>query len=81
MLFNYFSYISRNINVVSYKIMKLSQNGVNLIKNLEGYREKPYKCSAGKLTIGYGHTNKVYEGQRITKEQADNFLKEDVKKI
>ena len=61
--------------------MKLSQNGVNLIKNFEGYREKAYKCSAGKLTIGYGHTDGVYEGQRITKEQADNFLKEDVKNL
>ena len=61
--------------------MKLSQNGINLIKNLEGYREKSYKCSAGKLTIGYGHTDGVYEDQKITKEQADNFLKKDVEKF
>ena len=61
--------------------MKLSQNGVNLIKNFEGYREKAYKCSAGKLTIGYGHTDGVYEDQTITKEQAENFLKKDVEKF
>ena len=61
--------------------MKLSQNGINLIKNLEGYREKSYKCSAGKLTIGYGHTDGVYEDQKITKGQADNFLKKDVEKF
>ena len=61
--------------------MKLSQNGINLIKNLEGYREKSYKCSAGKLTIGYGHTDGVYEDQKITKEQAENFLKKDVEEF
>ena len=45
------------------------------------YREKAYKCSAGKLTIGYGHTDGVYEDQKITKEQAENFLKKDVEEF
>lgn len=30
-------------------------NLVDLIKEDEGLRLKPYRCTAGKLTIGYGH--------------------------
>lgn len=29
-------------------------NLVQMTKSFEGFRKKPYKCSAGKLTIGYG---------------------------
>ena len=36
--------------------MRISQRGVNLIKIFEGFRAKPYLCSAGVATIGYGST-------------------------
>lgn len=39
----------------------------------------PYKDGGGVLTIGYGHTKGVYNGQNITVAQAEAFLKEDVK--
>ena len=35
--------------------MKTSQVGINLIKHYEGFYSKPYRCPAGKWTIGYGH--------------------------
>lgn len=35
--------------------MLLSNGGKKLIKNAEGLRLQAYFCSAGKLTIGYGH--------------------------
>lgn len=35
--------------------MRTSDEGIRLIKHFEGYREKPYKCSAGFWTVGYGH--------------------------
>lgn len=38
------------------KITKTSQEGLNLIKSFEGLRLKPYLCSAGVPTIGYGAT-------------------------
>jgi len=45
--------------------MKLSQSGYDLIKEFEGLSLKPYKCSAGVPTIGYGST--YYEnGVRVT---------------
>jgi len=35
--------------------MKISQSGINLIKQFEGFSATPYKDIAGLLTIGYGH--------------------------
>ena len=35
--------------------MKTSQVGINLIKHYEGFYSKPYKCPAGRWTVGYGH--------------------------
>lgn len=59
--------------------MNISENGVNLIKNFEGLRLKTYKCSANKLTIGYGHTGyDVKEGMEISEEQAEELLKKDL---
>ena len=57
--------------------MKTSQNGINKIKKYENLKLKAYKCSAGKPTIGYGHTKEVYMGQTITKEKAEEFFRED----
>lgn len=34
--------------------MQISQDGVDLIKSLEGFRPDPYNDSAGFATIGYG---------------------------
>jgi len=41
----------------------------------EGLRLKPYRCTAGKLTIGYGHN---LEDVGISKRVADALLEEDV---
>ena len=60
--------------------MKTSQNGIHIIKQFEGCRLSAYKCAAGVPTIGYGHTAGVKMGQTITQEQADDFLKEDLRK-
>ena len=54
---------------------------IDLIKKFEGCKLKAYKCPAGKWTIGYGHTLGVKQGDRITKEQAEKLLNEDVKGV
>lgn len=59
--------------------MVTSANGISLIKKFEGCRLTAYRCSAGVLTIGYGHTKGVTEGMTITEEQATDFLKSDLK--
>lgn len=60
--------------------MKLNKDGYDLIKQFEGLRLKPYLCSAGVPTIGYGNTQylngtkvKMSDSQ-ITKLQAEVLL-------
>ena len=60
--------------------MQISQKGLNLIKEFEGLRLKPYKCAAGVWTIGYGHTNGVNENTNaITEAQAEQYLRDDLR--
>ena len=60
--------------------MKTSEKGLKLIKEFEGLRLEPYKCDAGVWTIGYGHTKGINQNTKpITKEQAEDFLKDDLK--
>ena len=58
--------------------MKISQKGLDLIKQFEGLRLKAYLCAAGVPTIGYGHTRGVSLGMSITEEQAEGYLLEDI---
>lgn len=65
--------------------MKISRAGIDLVKKWEGCRLKAYRCSAGVLTIGYGHTSaagapKVVEGMIITQQTADDILVQDLVK-
>ena len=60
--------------------MKTSSKGVSLIKQFEGRRLVAYKCPAGVWTIGYGHTAGVKEGDKITQETADAYLRNDLEK-
>lgn len=46
-----------------------------LIKKHEGLRLKPYKCTAGKLTIGYGRN---IEDNGISAYEADMLLNDDI---
>lgn len=63
------------------KIVKLSQKGLELIKQFEGLSLKPYLCPAGIPTLGFGNTyypngTKVkLTDPPITKEKAEELLK------
>lgn len=59
--------------------MKINEKGLEIIRSFEGCRLSAYRCSAGVLTIGYGHTSGVYEGMKITQEEAENFLINDLR--
>lgn len=59
---------------------KTGKKGIELIKSFEGCRLAAYKCPAGVLTIGYGHTSGVKSGQKITQAQAETLLKTDLAK-
>ena len=58
--------------------MKASQNAYDIIKKYEGLRLEAYRCPAGVLTIGYGHTKGVTEGMKISSKQADIYLVTDI---
>ena len=58
--------------------MKIGLKGLNLIKESEGFEEDAYKCPAGVLTIGYGHTSDVQEGDVVTLKEAEILLIEDL---
>jgi len=62
--------------------MELSLNGINLIKKYEGCRLTAYKPVANEKywTIGWGHYGEdVTKDMKITQEQADEMLREDLK--
>ena len=54
--------------------MKISQEGLSLIKKFEGCELEAYRCAANVLTIGYGSIKGVKEGDTITQEEADSLL-------
>ena len=59
--------------------MKTSEKGYNLIRLAEGLVLRSYKCPADVWTIGYGHTKGVKSGQSISRQQAEDYLVQDVR--
>jgi len=65
-------------------IHKTSNAGLDLIKSFEGFSAKAYPDPAhgwNVPTIGYGTTAGVKMGDTITKERAEELLREDVKRF
>lgn len=62
-------------------LMKISQKGIDLIKKFEGCKLYAYRDSVGVATIGYGHIKGVKMGMSITQQQAETFLKDDIKPV
>ena len=68
--------------------MKISQDGINLIKQFEDCKLTAYKDSVGVWTIGYGTTNadksitgiNIKKGVKISQEQAEDWLVKSVDK-
>jgi len=58
--------------------MKISETGINIIRDAEQLRLIAYLCPAGKWTIGYGHTLGVKQEDWITPEQAEQMLRTDL---
>ena len=65
--------------------MHMNEAGLRLLKNFEGVRLQAYKCPAGVVTIGYGHTGMLNGkpltmGTTITQAEAEALLKQDLVK-
>lgn len=61
--------------------MRTSEKGLALIRQSEGLRLRAYRCPAGIATIGFGTTRGVKMGQEITRERAEELLREDVRRF
>ena len=46
-----------------------------LLQQHEGFRDRPYRCTAGKLTIGYGRN---LDDVGISREEAAYLLRQDI---
>ncbi len=59
--------------------MKISKEGEHLMHFFEGYRTRPYRCSAAIWTVGYGHA--MYSDQlalpNIRKEGYTGLIRSD----
>ena len=59
--------------------MKISKEGEHLMHFFEGYRAKPYRCSAAIWTVGYGHA--MYSDQlnlpNVRKEGYTGLIRSD----
>lgn len=63
--------------------MKMTPEGLDLIRHFEGFRAKAYRDAVGVWTIGYGHTAmagppQVRPGQVISRDEAAEILASDV---
>lgn len=54
-----------------------SEQTLAFLRQWEGCKFSAYKDSAGVWTIGYGHTDKVKEGDECTLAQAEQWLSEE----
>lgn len=60
--------------------MRISSEGLALIKRFEGFSAMPYICPAGYRTVGYGHVVKDSDRGEypLSEEEAEALLLEDV---
>ncbi len=56
--------------------MRTSRDGIELIKNFEGFRPRAVKLASGGFLIGYGHRRSAREGAKITEADAELLLRE-----
>jgi len=61
--------------------MRISEQGISLIRRCEGFSAEAYYCPAGKLTIGYGHVIQPHESNLkpgISRDKAESLLWQDI---
>jgi len=62
--------------------VRISQVGLDLIKDFEGCELKSYKDIVGVWTVGYGCTGPgIGDGMVITKQEAENMLRRHLERV
>ena len=57
----------------------ISEKGIKLLKDFEGFRTHAYQDSVGVWTIGYGHTKGVTPNMVISTAEGEEMLVEELK--
>ena len=57
--------------------LDLQKKATELLKKQEGFRGRPYRCPAGKLTIGYGRN---LDDNPLTQQEGEFLLQGDIAK-
>lgn len=60
---------------------KITQGGIDLIKQFEGLALTAFRDLGGSWSIGYGHTEGVVEGSSLTAEEAELLLLEELHNV
>jgi len=58
--------------------VRIGHDGIELIKHFEGCRLEAYLCPGNVWTIGYGHTQGVMKGMKISEVRAEEMLRSDL---
>ena len=58
--------------------LKVSREGVVLIKSFEGFRPRAVRDEDGRWVIGYGHTASAREGLTVSEQDAELLLQYDL---
>lgn len=58
--------------------LKISREGVILIKSFEGYRPRAVRREDGRWVVGYGHTLSAREGATVSEAEAELLLQYDL---
>lgn len=67
-----------NISGTIIMARQVNAAGIKLVQQFEGLKLEAYTCPAGIWTIGYGHTKGVKRGDKITGEEAEAILAQDL---
>ena len=59
--------------------MKISAEGIELIRHFEGVRNRPYRCSAGLWTVGVGHL--IGDGKSLPKAWNRLFSEKEINEL
>ena len=70
--------LGQSVSATSSQRLKISREGLLLIKSFEGFRPRTVRRRDGTPVIGYGHTKSARPGATITEAEAELLLQYDL---
>ena len=70
--------LGQSVSEATKPTLKVSREGVVLIKSFEGFRPRAVRGDDGRWVIGYGHTRSAREGLTVGEQDAELLLQYDL---